>query len=111
MLVHRLVAKAFISNPSGKPYVNHKDGDKRNNLPNNLEWVTPSENGQHASLNGLLGDQRGTKNPSAKLSEDDVLDIRNLNLAGVMKKDIAEAYSMSRAMITHVCNRHSWKHI
>jgi hypothetical protein len=53
-LVHRLVVMAFIGPPpKGLTQVNHKDGDKQNNWAGNLEWVTPSENVQHAIDSGL----------------------------------------------------------
>jgi len=47
-LVHRIVAEAFIDNPDNKREVNHKDGNRLNNHASNLEWMTSSENKQHA---------------------------------------------------------------
>lgn len=47
---HRLVAAAYLPAPEEKEKteINHKDGNKLNNHFSNLEWVTKSENGQHA---------------------------------------------------------------
>ena len=45
---HRLVATAYIDNPSHKKEINHIDGNKLNNCVDNLEWVTAAENQQHA---------------------------------------------------------------
>lgn len=52
-LVHRLVALTHLIHIDGKDVVNHIDGDKLNNNVDNLEWVTTSENLQHALDTGL----------------------------------------------------------
>lgn len=56
--VHTLVAKAFLLNPEKKRVVNHKDADKTNNILENLEWSTDSENMLHAFKNGLCENTR-----------------------------------------------------
>lgn len=50
--IHRLVADAFLG-PSPDLVVNHKDGDKHNNVLSNIEWVTAKENSTLASKAGL----------------------------------------------------------
>jgi len=45
--LHRLIAKHFVPNPDSKLDINHKDGNKDNNLASNLEWCTHSENMLH----------------------------------------------------------------
>lgn len=72
--VHVLVARAFVPNPDDKPFVNHIDGNKFNNYPENLEWVTPSENIAHAFELGLR--KSGCEHFRAKLTAEQVREIR-----------------------------------
>jgi hypothetical protein len=57
--IHRLVADAFIPNPHNKPTVNHIDGNKQNNMLDNLEWMTFKDNYQYYLNNKgrLVGNQ------------------------------------------------------
>lgn len=55
---HILIARAYIPNPDNKPQVNHKDGNKFNCKPDNLEWATQSENIQHGYENNLYSRKR-----------------------------------------------------
>jgi hypothetical protein len=54
VLLHRLVAAQFCEKPDGCDFVNHKDGNKLNNQPSNLEWVTAGDNVRHALATGLM---------------------------------------------------------
>lgn len=57
-LVHRFVALAFIPNPNNYPFINHIDGNKKNNYVENLEWCTAEQNNKHAWNTGLNDGQK-----------------------------------------------------
>lgn len=69
-LIHRLVAIEFIPNPTNLPEVNHKDGNKKNNTVENLEWCSRQENINHAFETGLFKDRNisGERNGNSKLT-------------------------------------------
>ena len=71
--IHRLVAEHFVPGQAEGLQVNHKDGDKANNRADNLEWVTPKENIEHACQTGLtpqwLGDVAGQQVNGWKIIE------------------------------------------
>lgn len=66
--VHSLVAKAFVAGYFDGAEVNHKDCDRANNIPENLEWVTHADNVQYTILKGRhisqTADYAGEKNPN-----------------------------------------------
>jgi len=111
-LVHRLVAAAFIGPcPDGKQ-VNHLDGDKLNNQPSNLEYVTPSQNTLHAYETGLKKAIRGTEHHSSKLSEADVLEIRATYAAGgITQRKLADSFGVGHKQISKIILRQRWAHL
>jgi hypothetical protein len=108
--LHRIVATAFIENPSGKPEINHIDGDKSNNMANNLEWCTRSENVRHCFKLGLRSSV-GENNGRSNINEDDVREIFRLKKAKTSVYEIAELMSVKRTLIYDVLSRRCWKHV
>lgn len=107
LLIHRLVAEAFIENPENKYSVNHKNGIKSDNCASNLEWSTRSENQKHAILTGLRT-AKGIKNSQSKLKESEVIsifdDVRPYAL-------ISKEYNISIPTISDIKRGHTWTHI
>lgn len=95
--VHHLVLEAFVGpRPSDAHECNHRDGDKLNNRPDNLEWVTRSENIKHAYENGLA-----TPN-NRKLDPAQVAAIRELLDEGVPQARLAAAAGVSQKVVSRI---------
>lgn len=81
--VHREVAIAFIPNPENKPQVNHKDGNKSNNLVENLEWCTAKENVEHAWKHGLANPLLSLQVHNTKVTDEEVKEIYDKYMRGL----------------------------
>ena len=106
--IHKLVAQAFLPPRDGCNVVNHIDGNKQNNSCDNLEWVTYSENNQHAYNHQLK--PRGHEFYNAKLTEADIQEIKAHGKYATYQ-EIADRYSVTKATIRDVLIGKTWKHI
>jgi NUMOD4 motif/HNH endonuclease len=118
--VHHLVALAFLGDP-GKPFgwadgcveVNHKDGNKHNNQPDNLEYCTRAENIEHAYRTGLHdGSLRGVRNGRAKLTPEQVQEIRALYTTGQHSiPQLGRRFNVGKSTIGYIVQGVTWKHL
>lgn len=107
--IHRLVAEAFLEKKIDKDFVNHKDGNKLNNLVENLEWVTRSENDIHAFRNDLRKARKGESHHNSKLTLSQVEEIKKLLSNDYNCTYIAEKYNVHRRTISDIKNKKTWK--
>lgn len=102
--IHRLVAESFIPNQDELAQINHIDGNKKNNVVNNLEWITPSENMKHAYDTGLLTHY-------TKLTPELVEEIRNLHKPYDKEygtKPLAIKYGVGETTIRDIVHGRRW---
>lgn len=111
IMVHRLVAKAYIPNKNQFPQVNHIDGDKANNRVENLEWCTGSENVLHAFRIGLRRPTSGESHGMAVLTERQVAEIRNAPIVRGIGVRLSKKYGVSQAMVSRIRSGKSWSHM
>jgi len=111
LLVHRLVATAFIGAPPSPTHqINHIDGNKSNNRADNLEWVTAQENALHAYERGLMVRHKGTLHGCAKLSDEQIAEIKAL--AGQMtQREIAEKFGVGQSQVSRILTGKRWGHV
>jgi len=108
--VHKLITEAILGGcPIGKE-VNHKDGNKMNNNILNLEYVTRSQNGLHAYKYGLHHAISGESCHNAKLTVQDVKNIKTLKQTTKMGyRKIARQLGLPEIATKWVIMGKNWK--
>ncbi len=113
--IHRLVAETFIPNNNNYPCVNHKDGNKQNNIVDNLEWCTRSYNDKEAYRLGLRKYNKADSKPK-KVNQYDLNGnfIKTWKSAKEIKEELnIPTRSISAACIgtQKTCRNFIWKYI
>lgn len=105
-LVSRLVLMAFFGMPpTPKHHAAHNNGDRLDNRPENLRWATAKENESDKIVHGTY--QFGEKNPSAKLTNQNVLEIYRLkNIERAVS--IARRYGVAPSVVSKIFSGDRW---
>ena len=123
-LIHRLVLSHFLRQPILGETANHKDGNKKNNCIENLEWITPLENVRHAHKNGLIPSASEKKRITAKklahelglknrtLTMKQAREIRKMYSTGkYFQRELASLFGIGRQCIGDIINNHAYKEV
>lgn len=104
--VATLVAYHFINPPTNlkDPTVNHKDNNIKNNCYSNLEWMERSKN---SSIRRNKGD--GELNHEAKLTLNQVKEIRQKYFPGFGYDNLAKEYNVSKGCIADIIKNRTWQ--
>lgn len=108
VLIHRIVASAFLENPLNLPEVNHKDENKANNCASNLEWCTHKYNNNYGAKKTS---GNGENNPMNKFSEDVVKEIKRVYKPrdkSFGNKALSEKYGISQTHISAIIHGRRW---
>lgn len=110
LLVHRGVCLAFHGLPYEGQEVAHKNGIRTDNRPANVRWKSRKQNAEERVLHGTQ--VVGEGHPLAKLTAEDVIEIRRMYAAGGYRmSDLACLFGVSASKVCQVINRQSWKHV
>ena len=110
-LIHSLVMEAFVGpRPKGMD-INHKNGDKKDNRLENLEYCSRSQNMAHAVRAGLMPPpplKRGTAQHLNRLTEDQVREIRKWSSEGGGLAQIARHYDVGQSTVRNILKGNTW---
>ena len=97
--------------PEGKE-VSHLNGDSLDDRIKNLKWETHQENEFRKKEHGTSNDHKGKKNPNVKLTEKDILQIRELlKQEKYTQEAIANYFNILQPHISNIKNNRRWKYI
>lgn len=110
--IHQVMCLYFKGEYPEGMQINHIDGNKINNRIENLEIVTPKENYAHAKKMGLIRITKGEEHFRAKLTEGNVLKMRQMYKTGkYFHRELAEKFGVTKSVATRAISGTTWKHV
>jgi hypothetical protein len=122
--VHRLVLEAFVGACPVGHEAAHVNGQPSDNRLENLQWLTHAENEQHKVIHGTLlaGERhpfrrrpdlvrRGERNDAAKLTTEQVLEIRAAADRGESYSRLAIRYGVTTGAVSQIARHLRWEHV
>jgi len=107
--LHQAAALTFLGErPSAIHEPNHKNGLPDDNRVENLEWLTPEENHQHAAQ--VLRKRLGEGNSQARLNHTQVRVIKHL-IRRMKYATIGELFGVAGSTIGSIACGQSWRHV
>ena len=110
-MAHRVVWESIHGPIPEGLQINHKDLDKQNNRPSNLELVTGTENVQHAQANGCnlgwsqVDRHTGLWRGKPLVTPERETEVRASRASGMLYRDIADLYGISISHIHRICTK------
>lgn len=104
--VHRLVLEAAVGPCPQGMEARHLNGDREDNRASNLAWGTPQQNAEDKRRHGTV--LYGSRNPMAKLTWDQVREIRAMVQAGATQRQAVARYGVSPMTVSRIVRGQTW---
>lgn len=102
--IHRLVIETFVGPCPDGLEVAHLNGDSMDNRAANLAYVTHAENEHHKKLHGTWDTRKG----GAKLTAEQVSEIKGLLSRGFRQSDVARVFDLDKRQINDIARGKTW---
>ena len=107
--VHKLVLSAFSGSRPDGLQCRHLNGNATDNRASNLKWGTPKENMHDEMVQGTAACLRcGEDSNAAKLTIDDIYEIRRLHSEGKLLREVSEWFHISTRHVRDIANGRTW---
>lgn len=106
---HRLALLLTGRDVPAGALVLHECDNPRCCNPAHLTVGTQRRNRRDAAARGRTA--RGERHPQAKVTAEDVVEIRRRALLGVPTKLIASRFGLSKVQVRHIVTRRNWRHV